>query len=228
MDHAPAPSWLDRHLDHRPGWADAPVDGVEIDPSAVAAAEIALDDSPAPAGDSWLDDATITGLADDVDQIEITEDDLVARSDIDDEFAIPAPFEATSDTTEPSLVDPFDEFVAETAAPNGELTDPTVDVDDTDDLAADVDADDIAPAPAGESTVTAPPSDSDDGGPADTEVDPYDAFDSFDVADDGPVGDAVADGIGATDPSWTSEPSGDDAADTGYDAFDDLDEGTDG
>lgn len=234
MDHAPAPSWLDRHLDHRPGWADAPADGVEIDPSAVAAAEIALDESPAQAGDSWLDDATITGLADDVDQIEITEDDLVARRGIDDEFAIPAPFEATSDTTEPSLVDPFDEFVAETAAPDGALADPTVDVDDTDemdDLAADVDADDIAPAPADDTTAATTTSVDDVSGevdPAGTGGDPYDAFDSFDVADDAPAGDAVADGVGAADPSWTSEPSGDDPADTGYDAFDDLDENTDG
>ncbi|MEQ8437144.1 MAG: hypothetical protein RIB65_06595 [Ilumatobacter fluminis] len=227
MDHAPAPSWLDRHLDHRPGWADAPADGLEIDPSAAAAAETALDESPAPAGDSWLGDATITGLADDVDQIEITDDDLAARDDVDTEFAVPTASDTDTDS-EPSLVDPFDEFVAETEAQTEELPDPTVDTDEAVDVATDVDTDDIAPAPAGESTVTPPPSDSDDGGPADTEVDPYDAFDSFDVADDAPGGDAVADGIGATDPSWTSEPSGDDAADTGYDAFDDLDEGTDG
>ncbi|TDT14681.1 hypothetical protein BDK89_0236 [Ilumatobacter fluminis] len=225
MDHAPAPSWLDRHLDHRPGWADAPADGVEIDPSTDAAAAAALDESPAPAGDSWLGDAMITGLTDDVDQIEITEDDLAARDDVDTEFAVPTASDTVSDTdSEPSLVDPFDEFVAETEAQTEELPDPTVDTDDTDDVVVD----DIAPAPADPSTATPPPADSDDAGPADTGVGPYDAFDSFDVAEDAPGGDAVADGVGATDPSWTSEPSGDDAADSGYDAFDDLDEGTDG
>ncbi len=228
MDHAPAPSWLDRHLDHRPGWADAPADGLEIDPSADAAAA-ALDESPAPAGDSWLGDATITGLADDVDQIEITDDDLADRDDVDTEFAVPTVPDTDS---EPSLVDPFDEFVAETEAPTEELPEPTVDTDEAGDVAADVDTDDIAPAPAGDTTVAtasgSDDSDIDEAGPADTEGAPYDAFDSFDVADDAPGGDAVADGVGATGSSWTSEPSGDDAADTGYDAFDDLDEGTDG
>ena len=230
MDHAPAPSWLDRHLDHRHGWADAPADGVEIDPAAVVP-EASVDESAAPAGDAWLGDAAIdalTDLADDVDQIVVTEDDLVGRNDIDDEFAVPAGLDTVP---EPSLVDPFDEFVAETDAPIEELPDATVDTNEVDDLAADVDADDIAPAPAGDTTTAITTSVDDDSGevdPAGTGGDPYDAFDSFDVADDEPAGDAVADGIGATDPSWASEPSDDDVADTGYDAFDDLDEGTDG
>lgn len=233
MDHAPAPSWLDGHLDARPGWADSPADGVVIDPTD-RSIEPLLDEAAAPAGESWLGDATIDGLDDALDElVEVTADDLDDSGAGDEEFAIP-----TTLAGEPGLVDPFDEFVAASEADAGAAAPPDAlpghsAPDDIHDAGGDG-IGDIAPALGDEARPA-----SDDPGDADADaVEAMAVFDAPDVPDattgydafESDHGDAVAEGIGTADEPFTPGPSDDvDAAgDTGYDAFDDLDGGTDG